>query len=166
MQRALAIVNTWCAWAAGLILLMSLAAVLYAITVRYLFSVGATWAFDFTSYGLLFVVFLAAPRTLQVDGHVRIDFLLARLKEKAKRLTEVVAWILSIAFLLMLLWAVSRKTAQSIEGDWVSPSMHEIPLRYVYWVMPAGTALMLLVGAFKLRGAIARWRQFDAASDR
>jgi hypothetical protein len=64
----------------------------------------------------------------------------------------------------MLLWAVLRKTAQSIEGDWVSPSITEVPLRYVYWIMPAGTALMLLVGILELRAAVARWRQFDASS--
>jgi len=164
MRRALTVLNMWCAWLSGLVLLLSLFAVLYAVAVRDLFGQAATWAFDFTSYGLLFLVFLAAPRTLETDGHVRVDFLLTRLRERAKRLTEIGVWVLSLAFFLMLLWAVSWKTAQSIEGDWVSPSIHEIPLRYVYWVMPAGTVLMLLVGMVKLRAAIAHWRQFNAPS--
>ena len=135
----LSTINWWCALAAGVILVIGLAAVLYAVTARSLFNEPAAWAFDLTSYGLLFVVFLASPRTLEQDGHVRIDFLLSRLSDRPKRWTEVLMQTLSLVFLLLLLWATGQKTLELIEGDWVSPSMYEFPLRYVYWIMPWGS---------------------------
>jgi TRAP-type C4-dicarboxylate transport system permease small subunit len=149
----LSTVNWWCALAGGVILVIGLAAVLYAVTARSLFNQPATWAFDLTSYGLLFVVFLASARTLEQDGHVRIDFLLSRLPNRPKRWTEVLMQVLGLVFILLLLWATSKKTLESIEGEWVSPSMYEFPLRYVYWIMPVGVALMALSAVVKLCAA-------------
>ena len=158
MQRLLSKVNAWCALVSGAILLVSLAAVLYAVFARYLFNVAVTWAFDLTSYGLLFIVFLAAARTLEVGGHIQVDFLRSPLSEHARRFVEVGVQSLSLVFFLLLLWATALKTWHSITDDWVSPSIYEIPLRYIYWIMPAGVSLMLLVGLFKFGEAVARWR--------
>ena len=153
-NSTLSVINQWCAIAAGIVLLVGLAAVLYAVLVRSLFNRPATWAFDLTSYGLLFVVFLASARTLERDGHVRIDFLLSRLHGRPKRWIEVLMQALGLVFLLLLLWATSRKTFELIEGEWVSPSIYEFPLRYVYWIMPAGVALMVLTAIVKLGAAV------------
>jgi TRAP-type C4-dicarboxylate transport system permease small subunit len=155
----LPVINQWCAVASGLILLIGLAAVLYAVLARSLFNEPATWAFDLTSYGLLFVVFLASARTLEQDGHIRIDFLLSRLRDQPKRWVEALTQALGLVFLLLLLWATGRKTFESIEGDWVSPSIYEFPLRCVYWIMPAGVALMVLTALATLGAAVRHaWR--------
>ena len=158
MRRLLTLANTCCALASGVILLVSLAAVLYAVFARFLFNVAVTWAFDLTSYGLVFVVFLATSRTLETGGHIRVDFLLSRLSPRRQRATEVGVQVLSLVFVAMLLWAVASKTWQSITDDWVSPSIYEFPLRYVYWIMPAGVLLLLVTGLVKLGGAVAHWR--------
>jgi TRAP-type C4-dicarboxylate transport system permease small subunit len=158
----LPVINQLCAVASGLILLIGLAAVLYAVLARSLFNEPATWAFDLTSYGLLFVVFLASARTLEQHGHIRIDFLLSRLRDQPKRWVEVLAQALGLVFLLLLLWATSRKTLESIEGDWVSPSIYEFPLRYVYWIMPVGTALMVLTALAQLGAAVRHARRSTA----
>jgi TRAP-type C4-dicarboxylate transport system permease small subunit len=158
----LLVINQWCAVASGLILLIGLAAVLYAVLARSLFNEPATWAFDLTSYGLLFVVFLASARTLEQEGHIRIDFLLSRLRNRPKRWLEALTQALGLVFLLLLLWATSRKTFESIEGDWVSPSIYEFPLRYVYWIMPVGMALMVLTALAKLGAAVRHARRSTA----
>jgi TRAP-type C4-dicarboxylate transport system permease small subunit len=162
MRRLLSVVNVYCALAAGIVLLVGLAAVLYAVFARAVFNIAVTWAFDLTSYGLLFVGFLAASRTLEIGGHIRVDFLRSRLSARRQRATEVVMQLLGLVFMAMLLWAVSNKTWLSIEGDWVSPSIYEIPLRYVYWIMPVGVLLMLLTGLVKLGEAVVRWRAGEA----
>ena len=108
------------------------------------------WSFDLSSYGLLFVVFLAASYTLERDGHIRIDFLLVRLGSRARRRAELAAEALSVLFILVFLWATTRETVIALREGWVSPSFYAIPLRYVYWIMPAGTALMLLTAIARL----------------
>src|SRR5262245_14432880 len=104
-NSVLATVNRWCTFAAGLILLIGLAAVLYTVLARAVFNQPATWAFDLTSYGLLFVVFLATAQTLEHNGHVRIDFLLSHLRGSRKRWVEALTQALGLVFLLLLLWA-------------------------------------------------------------
>lgn len=150
----LAAINRFCAIMSGLILLIGLVSVLYSVFVRAVFHAPAAWAFDVTSYGLLFVVFLSGARTLEQDRHVRIDFLLSRLHGRSKRWTEVMMLMLSLVFLLLLLWATARETLEAIEGDWTSPSIYEFPLSYVYWIMPAGVALMVLTAITKLGAAL------------
>jgi TRAP-type C4-dicarboxylate transport system permease small subunit len=150
----LAAINRFCAIMAGLILLIGLVSVLYSVFVRTVFHAPAPWAFDLTSYGLLFVVFLSGARTLEQDQHVRIDFLLSRMRGRSKRWIDVAMLTLSLIFLLLLLWATSRETLESIEGDWRSPSIYEFPLGYVYWIMPAGVALMVLTAITKLCAAV------------
>jgi TRAP-type C4-dicarboxylate transport system permease small subunit len=87
---------------------------------------------------------------------------LSRLRDRPKRWVEVLTQALGLVFLLLLLWATSRKTFESVEGDWVSPSMYEFPLRYVYWIMPVGIALMVLTALAKLGAAIRHARHSTA----
>jgi C4-dicarboxylate transporter DctQ subunit len=158
MKRVLTRLNAWCTWASGVILLVILAVVLYEVLARSLLKRADTWSFELTSYALLFVVFLAAAQTLEQGGHGRVDLLTAFLSPRAKLLAEVVVQMLSLLFIALLLWATFRETLKSFQSGLVSPSRHAIPLIYVYWIMPAGTALLLLAVLVKLCAAISRWR--------
>jgi TRAP-type C4-dicarboxylate transport system permease small subunit len=148
--------------ASGAILLVILGTVLFDIFVRYVFNYSAGWSFDLTSYGLLFVVFLGAAYTLDRDGHIRIDFVLVRLPERARLRAEASAEVFSIIFIALFLWAAARETVIAVRGGWVSPSIYAIPLKYVYWVMPAGTLLLLLAALSRLAMAIGSWRKSRA----
>jgi TRAP-type C4-dicarboxylate transport system permease small subunit len=137
--------------------------IFYEIAARYAFNHAVMWSFDVTSYGLLFVVFLAAARTLEQDGHIRLDFLLVRLPPRVRRPVEMVAEALGILFVVLLLWATTRETVIAVQGEWVSPSFYAIPLKYIYWIMPAGTALLLLTAIVRL-GAMTKRRR-DGGAD-
>lgn len=156
---ALRWINRWAARASGAILLVILVTVLFDIAVRYAFNYSAGWTFDLTSYGLLFVVFLGAAYTLERDGHIRIDFLLVRLPERARLRAETGAEALSVIFIALFLWAATRETVMAVRGGWVSPSIYAVPLKYIYWVMPAGTLLLLLAALSRLAMAIENWRK-------
>jgi C4-dicarboxylate transporter, DctQ subunit len=154
VKRALSAINRGATWVSGALLIAILAMILYEVGARYLFGHAATWAFDLTSYGLLFVVFLAAGRTLEHEGHVRIDFFIGYLGEKNKRRAAIWAHALSVLFLAILLWATARETLQVIASGTTSPSMLALPLRYVYWIMPVGTALLLITALARLGEAL------------
>ena len=150
MRRTLSAVNAGAAWASSMLLLAILAMVLYAVAARYLFGHAATWAFDLTAYGLLFVVFLPAARTHEKDGHVRIDFFLGYLGERNKRRADIGAHLLSVVFIAVLLWACWREMMEVLQTNAESPSMLALPLKYVCWIMPAGAALLLVTALFRL----------------
>jgi len=158
VKRALSRFNAWCAWASAAILLVILATILYEVLARSAFNRAETWAFDLTSYGLLFVVFLAAAQTLEHEGHVRIDFLLVLLKPRARLVAEIGVQALSLVFIALLLWATARETIEAATSEWVSHSIYAIPLGWIYWIMPAATALLLFAVLVKLWEAISRLR--------
>jgi len=159
MERVLTRLNAWCTRASGAVLLLILVTVLYEVLVRNVFKRAETWTFELTSYALLFVAFLAVARTLEQGGHARIDFLAEFLSRRGKLLAEVIVQVLSLVFVALLLWATCRETLNAFQSGWVSPSKHAIPLIYVYWIMPAGTALLLLAVLAKLCSAISQWRK-------
>jgi TRAP-type C4-dicarboxylate transport system permease small subunit len=159
MRRALSAFNAGSTWLSGALLLVILASILCEVVARFAFSKSITWAFDLTSYGLLFVVFLATGRTLEKEGHVRIDFFLGYLGEHGKLRAEVAAHCLSVLFLAILLWATAHQTLDTIRTGAESPSMSAIPLRYIYWIMPVGTALLLLTALVRLVAAVTRARR-------
>jgi TRAP-type C4-dicarboxylate transport system permease small subunit len=150
MKRALSAVNAGATWLSSALLVMILAMVLYEVAARYLFGHAATWAFDLTSYGLLFVVFLPAARTHEQDGHVRIDFFLGYLNHRNKRRAQIGAHAFSVVFLVILLWACWREMMEVVQTGAESPSMLALPLRYVCWIMPAGAALLLVTALCRL----------------
>ena len=156
MKKALSSINAGCAWLSGALLLVILATILYEVAARFAFNHAATWAFDLTSYGLLFVIFLAAARTLEQGGHIRIDFFLGYLNARNKLRAEVLAQALSVLFLAILLWATALELREVVQSGAESPSMSAIPLRYIDWIMPLGALLMLLTGLVKLGAAVSR----------
>ena len=158
--RMLTRVNTWCLRASGAVLLLILATVLYDVLLRNAFKRAETWTFEATSYALLFVAFLAAARTLEQGGHAQIDLLRGFFSRRGNLLAEVIVQVLSLVFVALLLWATCRETLKAYQSGWVSPSKQAIPLIYVYWIMPAGTALLMLAVLAKLCAAISEWRKF------
>jgi TRAP-type C4-dicarboxylate transport system permease small subunit len=159
LTRALRSVNWWTAWIAGALLMLLLAVVLATIVARFIFNYSLKWSFDLTSYGLLFLVFLSAAYTLEHDGHIRLDFVLVRLPRRARLVVEIGAEALSAVFAALLLWATARETLLAIQGDWTAPSSYAIPLKYVYWIMPFGSALLLLTALLRLLATLTHWRQ-------
>lgn len=149
-------INAAAAWAAGALLVAILAVVLYEVAARFLFNHAAAWAFDFTSYALLFIVFLAAARTLEQDQHVRIDMLVARLRGRGRVIVEVCALALSIVYLAVFLWTTILELREVIQTGAESPSILAIPLRYVVWIMPAGALLLLATALVRLFVLVSR----------
>src|SRR5690349_652495 len=127
-KQVLTRVNAWCARVSGAILALILGVVLYDVVVRSLLNRAQTWTFDFTSYALLFVSFLALARTHEQDGHPRIDLLVNILSSRRKLLAEVFAQVLSLLFVALLLWATWKVTFKVFQNGSVSPSSFSIPL--------------------------------------
>ncbi|WP_162916648.1 TRAP transporter small permease [Cohaesibacter haloalkalitolerans] len=122
-------------------LMMMTAVIFYQVVLRYVFDSSNIWAEEFARYAFIWVVLLGAASALRRFQHIRIDFVVNLLPERAQKLINFINYILIVGFLATLIKygiAISLKTTHQI-----SAGLH-IPMSFMYMSIPVGSALMLL----------------------
>ena len=88
--------------AAFVLLLMIL--VVADITGRYLFNSPVPMAYEFGSFMLVFIVFLALASTQRAGAHIRVEFVTLRLPPRARTCLDILAYCLGILVYATILW--------------------------------------------------------------
>lgn len=121
----------------GLMLLL----VFSQVITRYCFGFTLSYGEELARYLFVWVVFLSLPLVASYGGHMAIETLTSRCKGAKLKFLNIVADIFSIAFLGIMVWCgiqmVMRTRFQT------SPAM-QLPMSWVYVVIPFGCAVMLL----------------------
>lgn len=119
------------------------AVAIIAVIMRYVFNVLIFWSEEAVIYLVLLSVFVGAVITLRHDEHVKVDLLTIMLKGRAKLGLQLLATLLTLAYLaaiggygwLLLFEPSARNT--------VTPAL-KLPLWVVYFALPLGFTLMFL----------------------
>lgn len=159
--------NLICATIAGILILFVTFSIFLDVFFRYFFRSPSIWITEVSTYLFLYIIFLAAPFALQRGQHIRVTFLQYRLNAKAIRLIDLVCSILAMTFCSVLLWQAARMTWQAYVEKWVSPTVLNAPLAYVFIVMVVGSILLLTT--FLLRAMLefrGRLPQEDRGEDK
>ncbi len=111
---------------------LALAAVfIYEIVARVVFNRPTGFANQLSAYGMPFIAYLAAARTLASDGHVSVDFFVLKLRPAARTKLEIgtdafsvvlLAAITCIAFAVVL-EAIPRELAAQITRELRIPTI-------------------------------------------
>ena len=145
-------VNLICATIAGILILFVNFSIFLDVFFRYFFSRPSIWITEVSTYLFLYIIFLATPFALQQGRHIKVTFLQYHLKANMIRIINLGCSILAMTFCAVLLWQASRMTWQAYAEKWVSPTVLNAPLVYVYIVMIIGSALLL--ATFLLRAIL------------
>ena len=145
-------VNLICATIAGILILFVNFSIFLDVFFRYFFSRPSVWITEVSTYLFLYIIFLATPFALQQGQHIKVTFLRYSLSVAASRLLDLFCSILAMIFCAVLLWQASRMTWEAYEENWVSPTVLNAPLVYVYIVMVVGSTLLL--ATFLLRAIL------------
>lgn len=114
---------------------------------RYGFGYTPSYGEELARYLFVWVVFLSLPLVARHGGHMCIETITSRVRGTTLRILNILADICSMAFLGIMVWQgilmVERTSFQT------SPAM-QIPMSWVYVVIPFGCGVMLLhvVGNF------------------
>lgn len=131
----------------GLMLLLVFAQVIS----RYVFNYTPYFGEELARYLFVWVVFLSLPLVARYGGHMAIETLTSRVKGGALKFLNITADIFTIIFMGVMVWygvvMVMRTSYQT------SPAM-QIPMSWVYAVIPFGCAVMLLYAAANLADVI------------
>ncbi len=92
------------AWVAGIMIMLMMLAVVYAVFMRFAFDRPEPAVIELSGYLLLYITFLGAPWLLRQDGHVRVDLLVDALKPRAKEVLLGATSVLGALVGLLLVW--------------------------------------------------------------
>ena len=128
--------------AAFVLLLMIL--VVADITGRYLFNSPVPMAYEFGSFMLVFIVFLALASTQRMGAHIRVEFVTLRLPPRARACLDILAYCLGIMVYATILWRGFGWAYTSWQvGDYVA-GLINIPRYPSQFAVPLGAAILCL----------------------
>lgn len=140
-------------------ILVALIAVFMFVDVlfRYLFSKSIGPIVDLTTLFLVYIPFLGGGWLLKENGHVNINLIIMRLRERDKSLLAVITSIIGIAVGLILLWYGISVTYNYWDRDVRTIEVLATPLWIYTLALPIGGLPIALQFA---RRAFGNWETF------
>lgn len=142
--RASAALALAAAWAAALIMLAMTLHILAEIVLRSFFATSTHLVEEYVGYGFMTMIFLGLAHTLERGRLIRVDLVLARLGERARRGAEIAIAALALATTGFLGWFVWIGMARRYVQGTVSMTTAATPLWIPEAIVFAGLALFAL----------------------
>jgi len=117
------------------------AVVTAAVFARYVLNDSIVWAEELSRYLFIWVTFLGGGLGMGTNIHVGVDSLVALMPDKPKRMVQIVAELMILAFTVVLIWVGTQFTAFGMRADAL---LLPIAMGYVYLAVPVGAGVMLL----------------------
>lgn len=111
------------------------------VVLRYVFGTGFTWVLELVQYIFAWVVLIGAAHGVKAGVHLGINILTEKFSWAAQRWFGLVAWALSLAFVVSVLWLAIQYTRKIYAWGDLTLNL-EIPQWIPYLAIPIGMALM------------------------
>lgn len=129
------------AYLCGLLILAMTLLIFSQVVCRYVMNNSLTWSEELGRYIFVWITFVGLPVALKAKAHVALDLLLKRTKGKFHLTILTINTILTI-FLSIVIFYSGFKLINVGIGQ-ISSAM-QIPMQYVYSIIPISGALLLL----------------------
>ena len=131
-----------CAWLACALLLFQVASVTFDVVLRYFFGISIGLITALNEWSLVYVAFLGAAWLEREGGHTSDDSILELLGPGAKKFSARASWALGIFVCAVLVWYGAKVTSMALPS--VDTMMREVPVFWIYLVIPFGCLLWLV----------------------
>jgi len=92
--------------------------VTYGVVMRYIVKAAVGWSEEVSTYLMIWTVFLGASYTLMEDAHIRVDFLISKISEKARWRINLFGYCVGLFFSGLLFWKGMEMVYYSLKfGD-------------------------------------------------
>lgn len=128
------------------------ASVFLQVLARFVLRYPLPWTEEITRLAFVYAIFVGALLAVRDRTHISVDVVVDALPPPVARAVSATGTVLVGAFLVVVIWQGSALVAAT--GIQMTPVL-QIPFRYLYAVIPASGALMLL---YLVLGALERRR--------
>jgi TRAP-type C4-dicarboxylate transport system permease small subunit len=144
LAGALAALNLWMGYAAGLLVAVSALLLTWEVLMRYFLGQPSDWALELCILMLIASTFLAAAYTLAAKGHVNIDIVDAVFPAAANRWRLLLADVGAVGLCGFVAANAWRLTALASSEGWVSNSTWGPKLWIPFGLIAFGMSLLTL----------------------
>ena len=116
--------------------------VIAQVVMRYVFNDPLEWSEEMARLVFISSAFIGIGAAYGRRRHMFIDAVVVLLPEKAKQIFEVVVVAIATAFLIGVIGISAQSIADLHRMDVTTPAM-ELPMAYVYLVIPLGLAALI-----------------------
>lgn len=143
---------------AALALLAIVGLTMAEVVSRYGFRNPLILSDEFGGYALVAISFLGLAFCARENGHIRITFLVERLRPAVASRIRLVTLALMVIFVGVAAWVSWKFLGDSFARNMRSNSLLMVPLKWPQLALPVGFTLFALVLLARLARAIGDWR--------
>jgi len=112
------------------------------VIVRYVFQSSIGWSEEIAKWFVVWVTFAGSAYAFRVGAHIGVEAFVNLLPGKARRIVDFIANVLTIIFVLLMIFYGGLFLKESIEIGQVAPASR-LPKAIVYAALPVGFTLVL-----------------------
>ncbi len=136
--------SDWIGFLTMYLIYVMVAVLLFDVVTNKMLNMTQNWTTEFAQFLLAAYYFLAGPKTMKDEDHVRLDLVYSRLGPRGKaRIDALTIWVV-IFYLAILLWGGISSTLYSIETNQRLPSLWAPSVVPIKVLMVVCLALMIL----------------------
>ncbi len=140
MERLASIIG----WFAMFLIYLMIAILLVDVFSDKVFGVVQNWTLESAQFTLAAFYFLAGPKTLSDESHVRLDLIYSHLGLRGRAIIDSITIWLVIFYLSIMLWGGISSLVYSWKTSQRLPSLWGPPLAPIKFLMVVCLALMIL----------------------
>ena len=122
------------------LLMLAMVAIIFSqVVARYAFSNSLSWSEEAGRYIFVWMTFLGAAMAVRDRQHVSLDLVLKSLPDSLQKLLLMISYLSMLVFTAVLIYGGIKFVARG--SNQISSAL-EIPMHYVYIVLPLGGILI------------------------
>ena len=123
-----------------------------SVFTRYFLNSSLGWADELSRFIFIWISFLGAAYAYAYDEHLGLDFLVERIRPAKLQTLVRLFGDIAIGAVLLVITIYGRIVADSATN--LSPALY-IPMKWIYMIVPATGALMVVLNVVKILGRLA-----------
>lgn len=132
------------AFLAGVLLALGVLSVVQMVFVRYVLGQSTVWQTEFTTYAITASMLLGAPYVLKTGGHVAVTVLPEALHGLPRRIMQMAASLVGLAFCLALTYGCWYYLYEAYSAGWDTGTVWNPPLWPAILPVTLGATLLSL----------------------
>jgi TRAP-type C4-dicarboxylate transport system permease small subunit len=132
------------AFIAGLLMAFITLAICYSVVMRYFFKSPSIWVVQTCEYALLWMVFLGTTWLLRERGHVAVDIIYSRLRERSRAFLNSITFSLAGIACAIIVFFGTHYTWQTVIYHITDVRAVTVPKYMVFVIIPFGSLLLCI----------------------
>lgn len=150
--------------AAAVLVFLSWCVVCLEVVMRHFLDQPQVWVVEVVEYMILYSLFLGTAWLLREEEHVKVDFVLDRLKPEIQALLTAITSILGAVGCLVLVWYGAGSTLYNYKEGLCTFTVMELPLWPFLMIIPVGSFLLFIQFVRRIFGNLVKVKSYRTSS--